>query len=119
MASTQRSRTDSLGLYAEGWTEGDADKILSACATSFQFGDPEKGPVLRQAFAAYFREFEQTVGRAASGTFMDIEGVVAFEAGDKLVACCRWTTGAAKDVVGTGLIVVGDRGVEREDVALV
>ena len=75
----------------ERLAERDADKILSACAPDFQFGDLEKGPVLRKNCAAYFKEFEQTVGRAASGNFVDMEGEMAFEAGDELVASYRWT----------------------------
>ena len=47
---------------------------------------------------------------------MRITGVVSYEVGNKLMACCDWEAG---DVRGTGLITVGDEGVEREVVAIV
>jgi hypothetical protein len=46
---------------------------------------------------------------------MDITGVVAYEVGDKLVACCLWRAGGVR---GTGLITVRDDGVEREQVSV-
>ncbi len=106
-----------LGAYAEGWTKGDVDKILDACAPNFRFGDPNQGAIGLAAFRDYFAGFKKQVGEA-EGTFMDLTGIAAYEVGDKLIACCTWRTGTRKDVVGNGLIVVGPNGVEREDVVL-
>jgi hypothetical protein len=35
-----RTKEQSLGLYAEGWSEGNVDKLLESTAPGFQFNDP-------------------------------------------------------------------------------
>ncbi len=50
----ERTKQEYLGLYAEGWTNGDIDKILGALAPGFQFGDPQKGSISRENFREYF-----------------------------------------------------------------
>jgi hypothetical protein len=39
--------TDYLGLYAEGWTNGDADTILSAVSNDYIFDDPNAGKITK------------------------------------------------------------------------
>ncbi|MEE9247069.1 MAG: hypothetical protein V3U79_00015 [Dehalococcoidia bacterium] len=107
-----------LSLYAEGWTNGDVDKILGVLAPGFQFGDPQKGSISRENFREYFEGFKKEVGQSGE-TFMDLSGIVAYESGEALVACCTWKTGVDKNIVGNGLIIVGDDGVQREDVVIV
>lgn len=108
---TQRTKQDWLGEYADGWTAGNTEKILSSTGEGFQFGDPgEEKPVAKAEFEEYHRKFVET-----HGSFMDITGVVAYEYGGKLIAACVW---AVPGVRGTGLIVVGDNGVERENVEI-
>ena len=106
-----------LGLYAEGWTEGNVDKILEASAPGYQFGDPQKGLIPRGNFREYFEGFKKEVGQSGE-TFMDLSGIASYHVGGLLLACCTWKTGVNKNVVGNGLIVVGDDGVQREDVVL-
>ena len=106
-----------LGLYAEGWSEGDVDKVMRAVAPGFQFGDPQKGPIPRENFRDYVEGFKKEVGQSGE-TFLDLSGIVSYEAGGYLLACCTWKTGIDKKVVGNGLIVVGDDGVQREDIVL-
>ena len=113
----ERTKQEYHGLYAEGWTNGDVDKILGVLAPGFQFGDPQKGSISRENFREYFEGFKKEVGQSGE-TFLDISGIVAYEAGGLLVACCTWKTGVDKNIVGNGLIVVGDDGVQREDVIL-
>lgn len=110
------TKQEYLGLYAKGWTEGDGATILSATARNFTFRDPEKGSIPREDFLEYFQAFKNAVGQNGD-TFMAIDGVVAYEANDLLIACCRWMTLGTK-IVGTGLILVGEDGVLREDVAI-
>ena len=105
----EKTKVNFLGTYAEGWATGDAQKILGAAAPGFVFTDPN-GSVARDAFAGYHAKFVEQYGSA-----MALSGVVAYEVGDRLVACCVWEAGSLK---GTGLIVVGAEGVEREDVVL-
>ena len=35
--------SDFIGAYAEGWTEGDATKIIDATAPNYVFDDPNAG----------------------------------------------------------------------------
>lgn len=104
------TKADYLQRYAEGWTMGDVEKILGATAPGYRFGDPNQGPVARDRFLGYHRSFVKQCGST-----MMLSGVLAYEVGDKLVACCVWEAGGLR---GTGLITVGETGVEREDVAL-
>ena len=113
-----RTKEQFLGLYAEGWCEGNLDKILEATAPEFYFNDPQQGAILRDNFKEYFEGFKKQVGQTGE-TFMDLSGVIAYEAGELLMACCTWKTGANKAIVGNGLITVGDDGVRREDVVLI
>jgi hypothetical protein len=98
-----------LGQYAEGWATGDTAKILDAAAPDFVFIDPDQSVP-----AARFEEYHGTF-KGQAGPTMDITGVVAYEVGGKLVACCLWRAG---EVRGTGLITVRDDGVEREQVSV-
>ena len=47
------SKTDHLAAYAEGWTTGNNDKILSALADNYVLDDPNHGRVTEE------RGFEQ------------------------------------------------------------
>ncbi len=47
------SAADHLGAYAEGWTNGDADKIIGSVSDGFEFDDPNEGKVgMAEASAA-------------------------------------------------------------------
>jgi hypothetical protein len=54
------SAADYLGTYAEGWTNGDADKILSAVSEGFVFDDPNAGQTTKNEFAAYLATLKET-----------------------------------------------------------
>jgi hypothetical protein len=109
--TVQKTKEEYLGQYAEGWGMGNTELIESSVSDGYEFrGDPNKPLVSRKEFGEYHRAF---VGQL--GSTMEISGVAAYEVGDKLVACCLWTAGGLH---GTGLITVGDDGVEREDIAI-
>jgi len=110
------TKQEYLGLYAEGWAKGDLAKIIEATAPGYQFGDPAQGAIAKEKFSAYFDNFKKQVGQSGD-VFMKIDGVIAYEVADHLIACCRWETTGQK-MIGTGLISVGANGVEREDVVL-
>ena len=44
------SAADYLGTYAEGWTNGDSETILSSTADQFVFDDPNAGNVAKGDF---------------------------------------------------------------------
>ena len=52
---------DHLGQYAEGWTKGDAQIIVSYLADSFQLDDPNAGTINKQGFADYLAGMWQVV----------------------------------------------------------
>jgi len=54
------SAADYLGTYAEGWRNGDADKILSAVSEGFVFDGPNAGQTTKNEFAAYLATLKET-----------------------------------------------------------
>jgi hypothetical protein len=112
---------DYLGRYAEGWTKGDAETILSAASESFVFDDPNAGIIAREDFAEYLAGLGEAVAAARGGagsdeTFMEISEVVTQDAGGGLTASCWWAI-PGTDIQGSGLIKVGSDGVESERIA--
>jgi hypothetical protein len=109
---------DHLGVYAEGWTNGDADKILSSVTNDYVFDDPNTGQIPKAEFAAYLAEFHKTVdslraGAADDGPFMELSEVVTSEADGVLTAWCWWAI-PGTPIQGSGLIKVADEGVQSE-----
>lgn len=113
-----------LGLYAEGWTEGNPSKILSACAPGFVFVDPgaKCSHVALEDFAAHFQGLQALVATKRQGVeggpwaFMELSHVQMqkMENGD-LVAWCWWKI-PGTGISGSGLIEVGSEGVRRETI---
>lgn len=92
------SKDDHLSAYAEGWTTGNADKILSALADTYVPDDPNHGRVAKGEMPAYFDGMKATVSELRGG---------------KLTAWCWWTV-PGKSIAGGGLIKVSDDGVVWE-----
>ncbi|MGY9005194.1 MAG: nuclear transport factor 2 family protein [Alphaproteobacteria bacterium] len=53
------SISDFIGAYAEGWTVGDATKIIDATTPDYVLDDPNAGEISRDEFADYFQEWHQ------------------------------------------------------------
>ena len=47
------SASDHLGVYAEGWTKGDAEMILRAITDDYTFDDPNAGVIPKSKLAEY------------------------------------------------------------------
>jgi hypothetical protein len=111
---------DKLGRYAEGWTKGDAEMILSVASESFVFDDPNAGAIAREDFAEYLAGLREVVaaarGTGSSETFMEISEVVTQETDGGLTASCWWAI-PGTDLQGGGLIKVGNDGVKSERIA--
>ncbi len=111
---------DKLGRYAEGWTKGDAEMILSAASESFVFDDPNAGAITREDFAEYLAGLREVVAAARGAevgeTFMELTEVLTQEADGGLSASCWWAI-PGTDLQGSGLIKVGSDGVESERIA--
>ena len=106
-----------LGVYAEGWTNGDADKILNAASDDYTFDDPNSGRIPRKDFASYLEGLKQTVKSLRGGSlpnpFMELSEVVTQETQGVITAWCWWVI-PGTDIKGSGLIKVGAEGVRSE-----
>ena len=111
------SASEHLGTYAEGWTKGDADTIVSAAAEGYTFDDPNTGVITKEEFADYMARLKDTVssirGGTQSETFMEISEVLTDEKDGILTAWCWWAI-PGTEIKGSGLIKVGSEGVRSE-----
>ena len=113
------TRMEYIGAYAKGWTEGDAQAILEACAPDYFIDDPRQPhKVTRDEFGAYLKDLVEEATEEAGGKpgdpFMAITDVLV-QADHALVSC--WWHIPGLGISGAGLIRVGDRGVESEKIA--
>ena len=115
------SASDHLAAYAEGWTNGDADKILGCTTADYVFDDPNSAPVPKSGFVAYLNGLKETVSSTrgdstGDGPFMELSEVVTSEVDGVLTAWCWWSI-PNTPIQGAGLIKVGDNGVQSERIA--
>ena len=111
--------SDFIGAYAEGWTTGDAAKIIGATAPGFVFDDPNAGEISRDAFADYLQAlssaWDELAGGPRDGNFLDLTEVVVGETEDGANVWCWWEAPGA-GISGSGLIKVGPEGVTSEKI---
>jgi len=111
------SAADHLGAYAEGWTNGDADKIIGSVSDGFVLDDPNEGKVGKADFASHFAGMKEAVasmrGAVYLGPFMELKEVTTREDDGVLTAWCWWSI-PGTPLQGSGLIKVGDDGVRSE-----
>ena len=106
-----------LGVYAEGWTNGEADTILKATAENYTFNDPNSGVIPKKEFARYLAGLKEQVKAVRKGSlpkpFMELSEVVTQENQGVITAWCWWTI-PGTDMKGSGLIKIGADGVRSE-----
>jgi hypothetical protein len=106
-----------LGVYAQGWTNGEADTILKATSENYTFNDPNSGVIPKKEFAGYLAELKETVKSLRGGRlpnpFMELSEVVTQENQGVITAWCWWAI-PGTDIKGSGLIKVGADGVRSE-----
>ncbi len=111
------SAADHLGMYAEGWTKGDADTILKAVSDDYTFDDPNAGKIAKSEFAEYLSGMKETVRSLRGGSlpdpFMALTEVITQEEEGILTAWCWWAV-PGTEIQGSGLIKVGAEGVRSE-----
>ncbi len=114
------SAADHLGAYAEGWTNGDADKIIASVSDSFVLDDPNTGKITKADFANSLAGQKEAVasmrGEVFLGPYMELTEVTTREDGGVLTAWCWWSI-PCTPLQGSGLIKVGDDGVQSEKLA--
>lgn len=111
------SAADHLGTYAEGWTKGDTELILSALSDDFTLDDPNGGKIQKSEFADYLAGMKETVRSLCDGTlsetFMELTEVITHEEEGLLTAWCWWAI-PGTEIQGSGLIKVDSSGVKSE-----
>ncbi len=111
------SAADHLGTYAEGWTNGDADKLVGSLSDGYVLDDPNEGKVGKADFANFLAGMKEAVasmrGEDYSGPLMELTEVTTREDGGVLTAWCWWSI-PGTTLQGAGLIKVGDDGVQFE-----
>ena len=109
--------SDHLGLYAQGWTTGDADLVLQAITDDYTLDDPNAGKISNDNFKNYLDEMKETIKTLRGGDlpdpFMEITEVVTSEENDITTAWCAWSI-PGTPVKGAGLIKVNSSGVFSE-----
>ena len=114
------SAADHLGAYAEGWTNGDADKIIGSVSDGYVLDDPNEGKFGKADMANYLVGMKEAVasmrGEDYSGPLMELNEVATSEDGGVLTAWCWWSIPGTA-LQGAGLIKVGDDGVQSEKLA--
>jgi len=114
------SAADYLGTYAEGWTNGDSETILSATSDRFVFDDPNAGKIAKGSLAEYIADLWETVasirGGEHEGPFMQLSEVVTKDDDGVLTASC-WFEIPGTGIQGSGLIKVANDGVVSERIA--
>ncbi len=111
------SAADHLGAYAEGWTNGDADKIIGSLADGYVLDDPNDGMIGEADFAKHLAGMKEAVaslrGEDYSGPFMELAEVTIREDGGVLTAWCWWSIPDTA-FQGAGVIRVSDDGVQSD-----
>ncbi len=114
------SAADYLGTYAEGWTKGDSETILSATSDQFVFDDPNAGKIAKADFTEYMAGLQEAVasirGGSHEGLFMELSEVVTKDDDGVLTASC-WFEIPGTGIQGSGLIKVANDGVVSERIA--
>ena len=108
---------DFLGLYAEGWANGDASIILRAASDDYTFDDPNIGLITKSKFTNYFEDLKNTVKTLCNGDlpkpFMELSEVITDAGNENLTAWCWWSI-PGTEIKGSGLIKAGNTGILSE-----
>jgi len=111
------SKADHLAAYAEGWTTGNSDKLVSALADNYVLDDPNHGRVAKGDMAAFLDGMKATVSELRGGKeeaqLLELTEVLTGEADGELTVWCWWAV-PGTSIAGGGLIKVADDGVASE-----
>jgi hypothetical protein len=111
------STEDHLGAYAEGWTKGDTETILSVLSDDYTLDDPNGGKIQKSEFADYLAGMKEAVRSLCGGSlpepFMELTETITLEEEGVLTAWCWWAI-PGTEIKGSGLIKVDSSGVKSE-----
>lgn len=111
---------DHIAAYAEGWTLGDSDKIMSVVSPDMVLDDPNVGKIDRDALPDYIAGLKNAVAELRAGddhdTLMDMSEVVIKD-DETPVSIWAWFTVPGTALAGSALIKVAEEGVIEERIA--
>ena len=111
---------DTIATYAEGWTLGDSEKIMSAVSSDMVLDDPNVGKIDRDALPDYIAGLKNAVAELRAGdghdTLMDMSEVVIKD-DETPVSIWAWFTIPGTALAGSALIKVANEGVIEERIA--
>ena len=111
---------DYIASYAEGWTLGDSDKIMSAVSPTMVFDDPNVGKITRDALPDYIAGLKNAVAELRASTahdkLMEMSEIVIKD-DETPVLIWAWFTIPGTALAGSALIKVADDGVIEERLA--
>lgn len=111
---------DTIATYAEGWTLGDSEKIMSAVSPDMVFDDPNVGKIDRDALPDYIAGLKSAVAELRAGAahdkLMDMSEIVIKD-DETPVSIWAWFTVPGTALAGSALIKVSDEGVIEERIA--
>ena len=114
---------DHIAAFAEGWTNGDLERILQSLAPEFRLDDPNAGEITRDGIPAYLAGLKEVVaglrGEAGNGPnspLMEMSEVVIKD--DAMpVSLWAWWNVPGTPIAGSALVKVGEEGVISERLA--
>lgn len=111
---------DHIASYAEGWTLGDSEKIMSAVSPAMVLDDPNVGKVTRDALPDYIAGLKNAVAELRAGNahdkLMEMSEIVIKD-DETPVSIWAWFTIPGTALAGSALIKVADDGVIEERLA--
>ena len=111
---------ETIAAYAEGWTQGDSDKIMSAVAPGMVLDDPNVGKIDHDALPDYIAGLKNAVAELRQGnghdTLMSMSDVVIKD-DETPVSIWAWFTVPGTALAGSALIKVAEEGVIEERIA--
>lgn len=111
---------DYIASYAEGWTLGDSEKIMSAVSPNVVLDDPNVGRINRDALPDYIAGLKNAVAQLRAGNdhdkLMEMSEIVIKD-DETPVSIWAWFTVPGTALAGSALIKVTDEGVIEERIA--
>jgi len=111
---------DTIAAYAEGWTLGDSEKIMSAVSPDMVLDDPNVGKISHDALPDYIAGMKSAVAELRAGdahdTLMAMSEVVIKD-DETPVSIWAWFTVPGTALAGSALIKVTEEGVIEERIA--
>ena len=111
---------DHIATYAEGWTLGDSEKIMSVVSDNMVLDDPNVGKITREALPDYIAGLKNAVDELRAGAvenkLMEMSEV-AIKDDAMPVSVWAWSTIPGTFLAGSALIKIANEGVVEERIA--